>query len=186
MKSNDIATKINQEIFGIETHRFRKIVTGLRGHEYCGKALYPDSRVKSADVTPDQVAHLLRVLALNLNPVGSDFHRQIAIAHSLRDQAGVYLIDTIAEYLSNPDLITERGLMRISFSQDRDTVVFCFRSPLYQEALKYAKLTRFVVREHDQVFGQRGPLAFERFSIVKQSALLKVAGLLAKEVDIKP
>ncbi len=179
MRSNDIASTINQHFFGIEVHRFQKIVTGLRGHEYRGQALYPDSRVKSSDVTPEQLAHLLRALALNFNPMGQEFHRQIARAHTLRDEKGNYLIDEIAKYLGNPDLIKENGLMRISFSQDRDTVVFAFRSPFYHEALKeHPDVLHFVVRELDQVFGDVGPLASERFSMVKQSALLQIAGML--------
>ena len=181
MKSNDFAQKLNNDYFGIEFHRFVKIVTGLRGHGYCGEPLYPDARTNSG-ITAVQVAHLLRVLALNYNPFSSEFHLQIAKVHTLRDYKGIYFTDELARLLRNPEEIKERGLMRVSFSQDRDSVVMVFCEPFFKQALKGTDITHYVAKEQDQVFGESGLMKFERFAILKQSALLEIAALVNKNV----
>lgn len=179
MKSNDFAIKVNAQIFGIEFNRFTKIVTALRGHSVDGKPLFPDARQNSSEVTGYQCAHLLRALALNLNPFSNDIHGSIARAHTLRDSKGEYYVDTLESFLSNGGIkIKEHGLQRISFSQDRDSIAFIYREPLFHEALSYSDVSHYVVKEHDQIFGEGGPMKFERYSIIKQSALMQVAEML--------
>ena len=163
MKPNEFAERLNKDFFGIETERFRRIVCGLRGHEYCNAPLYPDARTTSG-VTAVQVAHLIRVLALNYNPFSSEFHRNIAAVHVLRDEHGADYAIEIGRLLSDPAEIHERGIKRISFSMDRHSVV--------------------LVSDVDQIFGDCGPIAFERYAILKLSSLLEISALLNKTQTI--
>ena len=187
MKSNDFALTLNQKFFGIEFNRFVKIVTWLRHHEYCGQRLYPDARKNASDVTPAQVAHLIRALALNFNPFNSDINRQIVQGHCLRNETGDYYTDAVVRLLENGGaLISETGLQRISYSQDRDSIVFVYRKPFFHEALQlHPEVTNFVAAENDVVYGDQGALASERFSMVKVSALKEIASMLSGVTEPK-
>jgi hypothetical protein len=175
MKANGFLIKANQ-YFGVETGRLIKLASGLRRHN-----LFPDTREKgpTAHVKPIHAAHAVRIMALSPNPFADDFDTRILECWKLSDERGRSFIDELAELLSNNgENLYISGLVRVSFSLDRPSVVLVYRDPVLHQEVVQAGISTLALRENDRVFGERPSLKAERFCIVKASALKEIAQMI--------
>ncbi len=175
MKSVGFLSEVNR-IFGIEHLRLQKIAIGLRK-----LGVFPDGRKPGTEshVTATQAAHLIRAMALNLNPSAENFHARLAEHAELIDEDGNSLIKELARLISNNgERLFIDGVTRISFSLDRNLVTIVFKNPEHQQLLNESSIRTLVLKENERVYGPGGAHQFERFAILKKSALMKLANIL--------
>lgn len=175
MKANELLFEANR-FFGIEFQRVQKIASGLRS-----AGLFPDSRKNDleSNVTCIQAAHLLRAQSLNLNPFASDFTEKINEYKELISQDGNYFIDDFAEIIFHDGAILPRKmganlLHHISFSLDRPRVVIVFEGTEDRD-LDSEEPKKI---EGSIIYGIGEVMPFERWAIVKRSALWKISNQL--------
>jgi hypothetical protein len=140
--------------------------------------LYPDTREAgiTQHVTAVQAAHLIRVLAVNVNPVGDAYEDKLLRYVDLRAKDGSSFIQELATLLKDAGLqLYVQGVSRISLSLDRNFATIIYEDPTAKHLLKESDVTTFRVREHEKIFGDSGIKKFERFAILKRSALQELA-----------
>lgn len=184
MKGTEFLFEAN-EIFNIEYGRAIKIASGLRK-----AGLYPDSRTNAiqSNVTCVQGAHIIRALALNLNPFSHDFIFSIN-EYKLLFSENSHCITDLAEALSEGGVLlpSKKGiniLHHISFSLDRPRVIMSFACDPDFDAENEDYEPKIITCE--RVYGEGEVRSAERWSIVKKSALMFLSIVLTDSNHIGP
>jgi hypothetical protein len=171
-----------QAVIPIEYVRNQKQATGLRS-----LGLFPDGRT-GEPLTFQQIAHMVRVMVLDLNPFNEHFISRIEEYKRLYSEGGQNFIDDFSTILEHggilPDKTGMQAVQRISFSLDRPHVVIVFEDTegeadeLVRETglhLHYSLKNKLFTYRSEKNYGSEEAQSFERFAVLKRSAIQKLS-----------
>lgn len=176
MKSQAFLMKAN-EFFGVPFDRLQKLATVLRK-----QGLYPDGR-RENDVTLEECAHLIYLLAISPNPFTNEAESVAADYKKLVSQSGNFFIHDLAEILSEGGALlpSKKGVNwvhHISISIDRPFALIAFqKTDIIESEIPGEEDTTYTITG-ERVYGENTPKAHERFAILKKSMIWNLGMLL--------
>jgi hypothetical protein len=191
MKGIEFISEAN-EIFQLEYGRVIKQATGLRKLD-----LYPDGRDQKSEVSTTNAGHLVRVLALNLNPFAEDFLKQIEEHKQLVSEDGSSFITDLSAMLEHGGILPSKNglqaVQRISFSLDRPFVAVTFEDTdaepedLVSEKglhVHYNHKSGLKTYRSEKTYGPGPAKSFERFAVLKRSSIQQLASALSRVPEV--